>query len=309
MSYVREMTHVGEWYPTEARLVQMMKASFYYAQTEEKDKENLKGIISPHSCYTVCLKIAAKSYARIDPTKFDRIILLGTCHHLALANCLVSDATEVVTPFGNIPVDVDVCKELTTNNPELFQVMSKEIDDAEHSLEMQYPLIKYVFDENKVSIIPILVGSLSEELEEQIVPVIAPYIFDERTLFIISSDFTHWGEIFKFTGFANMHKPLSSQVQLFDDKAMNIIAGFNYDHFRFHIEEIVGSICGCYSICLMLHVLHSGYRAEMIDRSELCQILSPTDFSISYCAVAFHKKEPNPNEEEEEDQNEFFRLQ
>lgn len=300
MSYVRKMAHAGDWYPTDDKIKQMMKASFYYAQTEEKDKENLVGIISPHSCYSVCLKIAAKSYARIDPTRYQRLFILGTCHHLALGSCLVSEASEVETPFGNIPVDVDMCRKLTSENPELFKYMTQEVDEAEHSLEMQYPIIKYWYEDNPVSVVPILVGSITEETEEAIVPILSQVILSEGTLFVISSDFTHWGEIFKFTGFANMHKPLSAQVQLFDDKAMNIISGFNYDHFRFHIEEISGSICGCYSICLMLHILNSGYKAELIDRHELCQILSPSDFSISYCAVSFYRKEYNPEEEEEE---------
>lgn len=300
MSYVREMTHGGEWYPTDNTLNQMMQASFYYAPVEAGKQDNLKGIISPHSCYSVCLKTAAKGYARVNPDSYDKIVILGTCHHQALAGCLVSDATECVTPFGNIAVDVEGCKKLCEETPEMFALMKKEVDDAEHSLEMQYPLIKWVFKDRPIQVIPILVGSLNEEREGIIVEALKPLITEERTLFIISSDFTHWGEIFKFTGFANLRKPLNQQMQLFDEKAMNIISGFNYDHFRFHIEEISGSICGCYAICLMLHIMKRGYSAEMFDRTELCQILCPSDFSISYMAIGFYKKIGEDEQEEEE---------
>ena len=183
----------------------------------------------------------------------------------------------------------------------MFAKMTEAEDNAEHSLEMQYPLIKWVFRERAVKVIPILVGALSEEREAKIVPIIRELVTRERTLFVISTDFTHWGEIFKFTTFANMRKPLSAQVQLFDDKAMNIISGFNYDHFRFHIEEISGSICGCYAICLMLHVLRRGYSVTQFDRSELCQVLCPTDFCISYVAAGFYAKPEGEAEEEEQD--------
>jgi AmmeMemoRadiSam system protein B len=298
MSYVREMTHGGDWYPKDQTLEQMMKASFYYAPVTEAQKENLVGIIAPHSCYSVCLRTGAKSYARIDPDKYDKIIILGTCHHIPLAKILVSDASEVVTPFGNIPLDIETCKALCEDNPDFFSLMTKEVDEAEHSLEMQYPLIKWVFGNRSIQIIPMLVGSLNEDRETGIVAILKPLILAERTLFIISSDFTHWGEMFKFTPLQNMRKPLSAQLRLWDEKAMNIIGAFNYSHFRFHIEDVKGSICGCYAICLIMHILKSGYAVDAIDRTELCQITCPSDFSISYMAVGFYVKTDVPEEEE-----------
>ena len=298
--FVREMTHGGDWYPTDDRLEQMMKAAFYYAPAKDEEQQNVVGIISPHSCYSVCLKTAAKAYARIDPTSYQNIIILGTCHNIPLPSCLVSQASEVMTPFGNIAVNKEICRKLVNEHSSLFSYMPEDVDDKEHSLEMQYPLIKYVFGNQDPKIIPILVGSLNDEREEKIANILKPIITAPGTLFIISSDFTHWGEIFKFTDFANSKKPLSIQPQLFDNKAMQIIDGFNYDHFRFHIEEIKGSICGCYAICLILHILHQGYRAELVDRTQLCQILCSTDFSISYVAVVF-RGDGNFVEEEETD--------
>ncbi|OHS94239.1 hypothetical protein TRFO_11329 [Tritrichomonas foetus] len=302
--FVREMTHGGEWYPTDQTLENWMKAAFYYAPCEESEKENLVGIIAPHSCYSVCLKTAAKAYARIDPCAFDSVIILGTCHNLALPACLISMASEVKTPFGNLTVDTNLCQQLVDTDPSLFSYMTEEVDNAEHSLEMQYPLIKYVFGDLPINIVPILVGSLNDEREQKITQILKPFIVREKNLFIISSDFTHWGELFRFTNFASMRKPLSHQPQLFDEKAMNIISGFNYEHFKFHIEEIKGSICGCYAICLILHILHKGYKAEKIDRTQLCQILCSTDFSISYMAVAFRVN--TEAQEEEEDFNEDY---
>jgi AmmeMemoRadiSam system protein B len=299
MSYAREMTHGGDWYPRDVTLGQMMKASFYYAPATDEQKENLVGIIAPHSCYSVCLRTAAKSYARINPDNYDKIIILGTCHHIPLPSILVSDASEVLTPFGEIAVDTETCKALCADNPDLFSLMSKSVDDAEHSLEMQYPLIKWVFGDRAIKVLPMMVGSLNEDRETRIAAILKPILLAERTLFVISSDFTHWGEMFRFISLQNMRKPLSAQLRLWDEKAMNIITAFNYDHFRFHIEDVKGSICGCYAICLILRVLKSGYAVEMIDRTELCQITCPTDFSISYLAVGFYVKTDQPEEEDE----------
>lgn len=302
--FVRGMTHGGDWYPTDDRLESMMKAAFYYAPCEEEEKSNVVGIISPHSCYSVCLRTAAKSYARIDPTSYQNVIILGTCHHIALPACLVSQASEVMTPFGNIPVNTEICRKLCHDYPSVFSYMSEEVDNNEHSLEMQYPLIKYVFGHQDVKITPILVGCLNDEREAQIAQALKPILKNSGTLFIISSDFMHWGEIFKFTQFQNQMKPLQAQPELFDKRAISIITQFNYEHFKFYIEEIKGSICGCYAICLILLLLSKGYTAHLIDRTQLCEILCPTDFSISYVAMTFKISNDFTEEiEEEEEEN------
>jgi AmmeMemoRadiSam system protein B len=300
--FVRPMSHAGEWYPTDESLSQMMKASFYYAPATDDMKKNVIGIISPHSCYSVCLRTAAKSYSRIDPDNYDSILLLGTCHHIPLPGCLVSAATAVETPFGNLQVDVETCRSLCESHPEIFSFMSQAVDEAEHSLEMQYPIIRWVFQDRPIKLVPVLVGCLNEESESAVAAVVGPMIKADRALFVISSDFTHWGEIFKWTRIANSRKPLVQQLKLHDDKAINIISQFNADHFRFFIEETNGAICGCYAISLILVLLNPRrYNVELVDRTELCPILSMSDFSISYLAIVFTRKEGDIPEEEEDD--------
>jgi AmmeMemoRadiSam system protein B len=301
MSYVREMTHGGEWYPTDGSLAQMMKASFFYAPVTDEDKVSVVGIMSPHSCYSVCLRTAAKAYARVNPDNYDTVVLLGTCHHRPLAGCLVSAASIARTPFGDLVIDTAGCQGLCESDPNLFALMSKEVDDAEHSLEMQYPLIKWVFGERPVALIPILVGSLNEEREAAVGAILKPVLTANRTLFVISSDFTHWGEIFHFTKMHNPRKPLPQQLKLFDEKAENVIAQFNVMHFRFLIEEMNGAICGCYSIALVISVLsRKKYAAATVDRSELCVLKTTKDFSISYVAMVFTHLEGDIAEEEED---------
>jgi predicted class III extradiol MEMO1 family dioxygenase len=101
---------------------------------------------------------------------------------------------------------------------------------------------------------------------------------------------------------ANSRKPLVQQLKLHDDKAINIISQFNADHFRFFIEETNGAICGCYAISMVLTLFSARrYNLEVVDRTELCPIQSMSDFSISYLALAFSKKEGDIPEEEEDD--------
>lgn len=46
---------------------------------------------------------------------------------------------------------------------------------------------------------PVLVGSLSPEREASYGRIFARYLAEPQNLFIISSDFCHWGQRFRYT--------------------------------------------------------------------------------------------------------------
>jgi AmmeMemoRadiSam system protein B len=304
--FIRTMTHAGQWYPADAALTQMMKASFFHARVPPEARRNVVGILAPHGCYSVSLRTAAKSYSRVDPNSYDRAVVLGPSHHRPAEGCLVSTASALQTPFGDLAVDTDACRVLRESDSGVFIPMSRADDEAEHSLELQFPILKYVFQNRPIRVIPVVVGYLTEEQEASAVAVLSPMITADRTLFVISSDFTHWGEIFRWTKMANSRKPLSQQLKLHDDKALNVISTFNADHFRFLIEETNGSICGCFALCIILMILDkTRFTAQVVDRMELCELTSVKDFSISYVALVFSKKDAV--HEEEDDEEKLFR--
>lgn len=76
-----------------------------------------------------------------------------------------------------------------------FQEMSIKMDEEEHSLEMHLPYIAKVMESRQglYSLVPILVGQLSSKKEEEYGVMFSEYLADSSNLFIISSDFCHWG--------------------------------------------------------------------------------------------------------------------
>lgn len=69
-----------------------------------------------------------------------------------------------------------------------------DIDDEEdqHSIEMHLPFIIKALGKN-TKIVPILTGPVNEEMANNYGKIFAPYFDDANTLFVISSDFCHWG--------------------------------------------------------------------------------------------------------------------
>lgn len=66
------------------------------------------------------------------------------------------------------------------------------------------------------TIIPILVGSLSPEREALYGRLLAPYMADPQTLFVISSDFCHWGQRFRYTYYDRSCGPIHRSIQNLD---------------------------------------------------------------------------------------------
>ena len=77
--------------------------------------------------------------------------------------------------------------------------MQTKYEENEHSLEMHLPYISKIFSEKKILLLPLMVGSIPSKKLPDYAKALLPFFMDERTLFVVSSDFCHWGERFDFT--------------------------------------------------------------------------------------------------------------
>lgn len=104
--------------------------------------------------------------------------------------------------------------------------MSQSVDEEEHSIEMHLPYIHRLLqlEHPKSSpaeyppLVPIMVGSTSANTEKAFGNLLAPYLADPENVFVISSDFCHWGLRFRYTYYVPQAPtpgpvlPLSSDV-------------------------------------------------------------------------------------------------
>lgn len=123
-------------------------------------------------------------------------------------------------------------------------------------------------------------------------------ILKEKTLFIMSSDFIHFGRLFGFVKKIDQDQELNKQVELYDQHTWSFIENFDYSGFRTFFESIKGKICGCYGINVLLRILEDKSRAEKYFRSELSTIKKISDFSISYQAIGFYDSKSDSNNTE-----------
>lgn len=69
---------------------------------------------------------------------------------------------------------------------------------------------------NQFTIVPILVGSISADVEATYGEILAPYLADPQNLFVISSDFCHWGKRFSYTYYDESCGPIHKSIEKLD---------------------------------------------------------------------------------------------
>jgi MEMO1 family protein len=79
--------------------------------------------------------------------------------------------------------------------------------------------------ERPFMIVPILVGALKPEREQEYGKLLAPYLADPSTVFVVSSDFCHWGKRFRYTYTDPGPGDIGDAIERLDKKVGRIAVG------------------------------------------------------------------------------------
>jgi AmmeMemoRadiSam system protein B len=97
------------------------------------------------------------------------------------------------------------------------------------------------------TVIPILVGSISTAKEAYYGKLLSPYLADPSNLFIISSDFCHWGSRFSFTSrhhSSTASTPIYESIEQLDREGMELIEKLDVEGFASYLKKTRNTICG-----------------------------------------------------------------
>lgn len=154
----RRASHAGSWYVSNGSKLSEELAS--WLDGAQVTCGAARAIIAPHAGYSYSGPTAAWAYKHINVTGVHRIFLLGPSHHVYSPRCSLTTCAEYNTPLGSITIDLEMCNTLRATG--MFDDMTRKTDEDEHSLEMHLPYIFHVMRGHPFSLVPILVGSLSE---------------------------------------------------------------------------------------------------------------------------------------------------
>ncbi|ROL49688.1 Protein MEMO1 [Anabarilius grahami] len=217
----REASHAGSWYTASgSQLNAQLEGWLSQAQSTAGPA---RAIIAPyvkHAGYTYCGACAAHAYKQVDPSITRRVFILGPSHHVPLSRCALSPAEVYRTPLYDLRIDQKVYADLWKTG--MFERMSLQTDEDEHSIEMHLPYTAKAMESHKdeFSIVPVLVGALSESKEQEYGKLLSKYLADPSNLFIISSDFCHWGQRFRYTYYDESQGEIYRSIEHLDKMAV-----------------------------------------------------------------------------------------
>jgi AmmeMemoRadiSam system protein B len=159
-------------------------------------------------------------------------------------------------------------------------------------------------------IIPVLVGNTSSNVEKQFGALFAPYLADPTSLFIVSSDFAHWGSRFRYTYYQPSNgdavrklnennrqpsnPPIHESIKKVDLMCVEAIEKGEHDEFLEVLKETGNTVCGRHPIGIVMAAIEELRRKGEIgqemgrfkfvkyDRSS--EVVSVRDSSVSYCS-------------------------
>lgn len=159
-------------------------------------------------------------------------------------------------------------------------------------------------------LVPILVGNTSTKTEHHYGQLFAPYLADTSSVFIVSSDFCHWGYRFRYTYYqppsgSATHlrsgdkipasRPLHESIRIIDQESMDAVETGSHEKFWEQLDRTGNTVCGRHPIGVILSATQAlreqgtleadagKFKFLRYERSEKCQ--SVRDSSVSYCSA------------------------
>ena len=218
--------------------------------------------------------------------------------------------------MGDLPLDKSTIADLRATSQ--FKDMSTSTDSSEHSLEMHLPYIYHILTKTFSSgqlppLVPILVGSTNPSTEKEFGSLLAPYLADPSNVFIISSDFCHWGSRFSYTyylpsttsdaaqGISLKSKdrpnspPIHDSIARIDKLAMHGVESGKHDAFLETLQDTGNTVCGRHPIGVIMAAIEAlkqegtiseeKGRFHFVRYERSSEVVEARDSSVSYASA------------------------
>lgn len=232
-------------------------------------------VVVPHAGYRYSGAIAAGVYQRLDHHQYERVVVLGPSHYCALKNKIsIPDATHYETPLGLISADVSFIKKLQSLP---FITSESEAHAREHSDQIQLPLIQACLS----PALPVVCMVCGQFDANKILGTAAALrtLMDDKTLLVVSSDFTHYGANF---GFVPFNKDVQHNIEMLDAGIFDLFVNKDLAGFMEKLNQTGATVCGRDPLSLLLAMMPEDAVVERTAYQTSGQMLSDNRHSVSY---------------------------
>lgn len=155
-----------------------------------------------------------------------------------------------------------------------------------------------------------MVGNTSPTSEKSYGALLAPYLRDQTSVFVVSSDFCHWGSRFSYTYYlpsatsmeavhlrqkdkAPTSPPIHESISRVDKMAMDAIETGKYEAFRSCLEQTGNTVCGRHPIGVVMAALEllveqgetANGKFKFVRYERSGDVVKVNDSSVSYASA------------------------
>lgn len=278
----------GSWYPGERRDLEDLLDRIFAASESRIGSSLLSGgvgFVVPHAGLMYSGTVAAAAYRHLRERAPHRVVVIGFCHRGSAPGAWLPDIECYRTPLGQTLVDCDAVACLAAERP--FRIAAEE-RLCDHSVEIQLPLLQRVAPEAKL--VPVYVSQLDALARGAAAQALAR-LADDRTVFIASSDFTHYGRAFNFEPFPADHQ-VAGRLHDLDHAVIDAAAGLSDEMLLKAISLTRATVCGYEPISLLLAILRKlqvgqEHYQQKLDYQASGEITGDYRHSVSYAALGY----------------------
>lgn len=277
---VREPAVAGQFYPADPKGLTEQIDEFLAAAPKEKPAGAILGLVVPHAGYIYSGPVAAAGFKQLEDQNIETVILIGNSHRAYFEGAAVYDKGYFKTPLGEVEIDADLAKKIIAENKKIKADVSAH--QYEHSLEVEVPFLQRVL--KNFRILPILLGSGTQEDVEVLARAISKNISGQNILVIASTDMSHYPpyEQANYADKKTYEAILTGQVE----KLREMIAQLESEY----IQNAQTFLCAQDAVEVLMLVMQ-GLGAKDI---KLLKYANSGDTAgdksqvVGYCAIAFY---------------------
>ena len=227
----------------------------------------IRALIVPHAGWHYSGLCAAATYGALlrnndtKNTMYNRVILLAPSHYTPYWGVALPHCTTYETPLGTVPIDVEAVHKLARQD--FFTYDTTNMYQQEHAVAVQVPFLQHTLESWKL--IPLIVGTADTATIRSIARALHT-IIDERTLVVVSSDFTHYGKAYNFEPWPPHQHYGKNLLYNLDMGAVENFMTLDQEAIQKYITTTQATICGITPIRICMALLTLATHAPLKTR-------------------------------------------
>lgn len=273
----------GSFYPGDGAALEREAARLLDERSAESGEDPVSALIVPHAGWVYSGATAARGFRRLRGRCPQRVLLIGPSHYAGFTGAALPGRSHYRTPLGELEIDGAVRERLAGRE-------GFTIDDGpfarEHSLEVELPFLQRLLPAQTRWTL-VLVGAGSNWEDNRIVARELRELFEPETLWVVSTDFTHFGRSF---GFVPFEDDVPEKIRRLDESAIEPILSADAGAFEKIVNATGITICGRNAVDILLHVLPAGLQGRLLAYENSGHLTGDWSHCVSYATLCFETR-------------------